>query len=72
MSDQNQTIEEADVNQITPVLNYPAKKRGSMVSWRGNKYPEVKLRGFYSDITSQQNVETTQVTNKNNLQIRLF
>ena len=43
-------------------LEKPRPKRGSFSSWRGNKYPEVKLRGFYSDITSHQNQEKTKVT----------
>jgi hypothetical protein len=41
--------------------NLPRLRRGSFVSWRGNKYPEVKLRGFYSDITSIKNVDKAQV-----------
>lgn len=36
-------------------------KRGSFSSWKGNKYPQVKLRGFYSDVTSQQNSDKNQV-----------
>lgn len=42
-------------------IEKPRPKRGSFSSWRGNKYPDVKLRGFYSDITSQQNLEKTRV-----------
>lgn len=42
-------------------IEKPRPKRGSFSSWRGNKYPEVKLRGFYSDITSHENLEKTKV-----------
>lgn len=55
MSDQNSDL----VQNILPLEL--KKKRGSMTSWRGNKYPEVKLRGFYSDIASYQNAERTNV-----------
>jgi hypothetical protein len=36
-------------------------KRDSFSSWKGNKYPQVKLRGFYSDVVSIQNSEKTGV-----------
>jgi hypothetical protein len=29
--------------------------KDSFSSWKGNKYPHVKLRGFYSDVISNQN-----------------
>ena len=44
-----------------PSPEYNRLKRGSFISWRGNKYPEIKLRGFYSDITSIINVDRAQV-----------
>ena len=44
-----------------PVLK---ARRGTYTAWKGNKYPEVKLRGFYSDVASQQNVEKTGVNTK--------
>ena len=37
-------------------------KRGTYTSWKGNKYPEVKLRGFYSDVVTHQNVDKTGVS----------
>lgn len=36
-------------------------RKDSFSHWKGNKYPEVKLRGFYSDIASVDNVEKTGV-----------
>lgn len=42
-----------------PVLK---AKRGTYTSWKGNKYPEVKLRGFYSDVATHQNVDKTGVS----------
>jgi len=57
MSEVNQT-DENDSNQQTA---YNPGKRGSLTSWRGNKYPSLKLRGFYSDVTSRHNLEKTQV-----------
>ncbi len=57
MSEVNQTNEN-DSNQQVP---YNPGKRGSLTSWRGNKYPSLKLRGFYSDVTSRHNLEKTQV-----------
>ena len=57
----------SDTNQTNEIPSYMLKKkRGSMTSWRGNKYPEVKLRGFYSDITSEQNVDKTHVSLQRN------
>ncbi len=38
-----------------------AEKRGSFSSWKGNKYPHVKLRGFYSDIISNENADKTGI-----------
>jgi hypothetical protein len=32
-------------------------KRPSNSVWRGNKYPAVKLRGYYSDVASQENMD---------------
>ena len=32
-------------------------KRGSFSTWKGNRYPQVKLRGFYSDIISNENAD---------------
>ena len=49
MSDPNQAVQ-------------PNSKRGSFTSWKGNKYPQVKLRGFYSDVVSIQNSEKTGVS----------
>ena len=37
-------------------------KRSSFGSWKGNKYPSVKLRGFYSEVASNQNAEKAHVT----------
>lgn len=37
-------------------------KRGSFTSWRGNKYPQVQLRGYYSDVVSIQNSDRTEVS----------
>ena len=39
----------------------PMRKRGSFSSWNGNKYPHVKLRGYYSDVISNQNADKTGV-----------
>ena len=67
MSDTEQTNDNTNFFlKQTPVLK---SKRGSFTSWKGNKYPEVKLRGFYSDITSHQNADKTGVIIFN---IRLF
>ena len=32
-------------------------KRPSNSVWRGNKYPAVKLRGYYSDVASKENMD---------------
>jgi hypothetical protein len=37
--------------------HFLSMKRGSFSSWRGNNYPNVKLRGYYSDIVSHQNAD---------------
>lgn len=54
-----------DLNKIEDKENQTSNaktgKRGSFTSWRGNKYPSVKLRGYYSDITSNQNVDKVNV-----------
>lgn len=55
MSDDIQTNDEVILK------NTKLQKRGSFTSWRGNKYPQVKLRGFYSDVVSNQNAEKTGV-----------
>ena len=55
MSDNIQTNDEVILK------NTKLQKRGSFTSWRGNKYPQVKLRGFYSDVVSNQNAEKTGV-----------
>lgn len=59
MSDPQQT------NLMQPVPPSTAK-RGSFSSWRGNKYPQVKLRGFYSDITSTHNSDKAGVNYSSN------
>ena len=51
MSDIEQTIENSNIKP----------KKDSFSSWRGNKYPQVKLRGFYSDIASTENASKTGV-----------
>lgn len=53
MSDNNQT--EINASQMQQVKS----KRGSYTSWKGNKYPQVKLRGYYSDVVSNQNADKT-------------
>ena len=50
--------ENLNLFQTSHTLNL---KRGSFTSWRGNKYPNVKLRGYYSDVTSVQNSDKTNV-----------
>lgn len=40
----------------------PYAKRTSFSSWRSNQYPEIKLRGYYSDVTSQHNLDKTSVS----------
>lgn len=47
----------SDNNQTT----MQKSKRNSFTSWKGNKYPQVKLRGFYSDVVSNQNAEKSGV-----------
>jgi hypothetical protein len=60
MSDLNQQTDETlNLFQKNPSLNL---KRGSFTSWRGNKYPNVKLRGYYSDVTSVQNADRVNVS----------
>lgn len=61
LSDLTQTRLEDKENMTTNHESKTNHKRGSFSSWRGNSYPEVKLRGFYSDITSHQNLEKTRV-----------
>lgn len=39
----------------------PCKKRDSFSSWKGNRYPQVKLRGFYSDIISNENADKIDI-----------
>ncbi|RNA15334.1 Dynein heavy chain axonemal, partial [Brachionus plicatilis] len=51
MSDIDQTME---ASSLKP-------KKDSFSHWKGNKYPQVKLRGFYSDIASVDNVEKTGI-----------
>ncbi len=46
-------MSDSQLNQVQ------AKKRGSFSSWKGNQYPKVKLRGFYSDIISNENADKT-------------
>ena len=60
----------SDLNQAPDTV--VEQKKGSFSSWKGNSYPKVKLRGFYSDIISNQNADKTGVNkfnhfmNKNN------
>lgn len=51
MSDFDQTIENSSLKL----------RKDSFGHWKGNKYPEVKLRGFYSDIASVDNAVKTGV-----------
>ena len=37
-------------------------KRPSNSVWRGNKYPAVKLRGYYSDVASKENIDKIGVS----------
>lgn len=50
----------SELNQAPDAVS--DQKRGSFSSWKGNSYPKVKLRGFYSDIISNENADKTGVT----------
>jgi hypothetical protein len=58
MSEQKQELNEDNHFMNSSVFN---RRKDSLGSWRGNKYPSVKLRGFYSEIVSNQNADKTGV-----------
>ena len=37
-------------------------KSASNLTWRGNRYPSVKLRGYYSDVLSKENIDRIGVS----------
>lgn len=50
----------SDFEQTNESSSSSARK-DTFSHWKGNKYPQVKLRGFYSDIASLDNYEKTGV-----------
>lgn len=47
-------------NNVPRPPNQPRRPSNSV--WRGNKYPAVKLRGFYSDVASKENTDKIGVS----------
>ena len=69
MSDQDMSSNSINFFQTNPNM---ALKRSSLTSWRGNQYPNVKLRGYYSDVTSVPNAEKIGVSILLNVHIFSF
>ena len=49
----------SEVNVPTPPK---MAKRANNGSWRGNKYPVLKQRGYYSDVASKENIDKIGVS----------